>query len=171
MLAALGVPEADAGTTAECLVTANLRGVGSHGLRLLPIYARRLELGVMQARPNLRVLAGGPAFVVIDGDNGLGPVVGAYAMDEAVAGHATRIEVTCRVRAPEAEITVLDNGTGLRAGRPDSQGIEIMHERARLVGAELTLVNRRPQGTGVTVRLPGGPTPSAHEPGEFRVIA
>lgn len=94
------------------------------------------------------------------------------AMTNAVrhAG-ATRIEVTCRVRAPEAEITVLDNGTGLRPGRLDSQGIEIMHERARLVGADLTLVNRRPQGTGVTVRLPGTPPAPAQEPGESKVNA
>lgn len=94
------------------------------------------------------------------------------AMTNAVRhSGATRIEVTCRVRAPEAEITVLDNGTGIRAGRPDSQGIEIMHERARLIGGHLTLVNRRPQGTGLTVRLPGTPPPSAHEPGETKVSA
>lgn len=94
------------------------------------------------------------------------------AMTNAVRhSGATRIEVTCRVRAPEAEITVLDNGRGVGPARHDSQGIEIMHERARLVGADLTLVNRRPQGTGVTVRLLGAPPVSAEEPGESKVNA
>jgi len=94
------------------------------------------------------------------------------AMTNAVRhSGATRIEVTCRVRAPQAEITVLDNGTGVGPGRHDSQGIEIMHERARLIGADLTLVNRRPRGTGVTVRLPGTPPSAAHEQGESKVSA
>jgi signal transduction histidine kinase len=72
---------------------------------------------------------------------------------------ATRILVTCRVDAPEAEIVVSDDGAGLRPGRRDSHGIEIMHERARLIGAELTIGRARPHGTVLTVLLPA-PTPA-----------
>jgi signal transduction histidine kinase len=77
------------------------------------------------------------------------------AMTNAVrhAG-ATRIEVTCRVDAPGAEIVVNDDGAGLRPGRRDSHGIDIMHERARHIGAELDISRARPHGTVVTVMLP-----------------
>lgn len=94
------------------------------------------------------------------------------AMTNAVRhSQATRIEVSCRVRAPAAEIDVLDNGTGIGPGRHDSQGIDIMHERARLIGAELLLVNRRPRGTAVTVRLPATTRVTADTPTEKAVSA
>lgn len=84
LLASLGVPHADARLTAACLVAANLRGVDTHGIRLLPIYVKRLELGVLNPSPNVTALQEGSAFAALDGDDGLGPVVGARAMDRAV---------------------------------------------------------------------------------------
>ncbi|MFC6286550.1 sensor histidine kinase [Nocardioides sp. GCM10027113] len=85
------------------------------------------------------------------------------AMTNAVRhSDATRIEVTCRVDAPTAEISVRDDGAGLRPGRKDSFGLEIMRERARLVGAELEIERARPHGTLVSVRLaPSTARPSA----------
>lgn len=85
VLTSVSVPETDARTTADCLVTSNLRGVDTHGVRLLPIYVRRLQLGVMEARPQLQVVREGTAFAAIDGGNAMGPVAGAYAMDKAMA--------------------------------------------------------------------------------------
>jgi signal transduction histidine kinase len=82
------------------------------------------------------------------------------AMTNAVRhADATTIEVMCRVEAPQAKIVVRDDGAGLRPGRRDSHGIEIMHERARLIGAELTIGRARPHGTVLTVLLPA-PTPT-----------
>ena len=81
------------------------------------------------------------------------------AMTNAVRhSGATRIDVLCRVHAPEAEVVVRDDGHGLQPGRHDSQGIEIMHERARLIGAELRLENAEPRGTVMAVRLAGPPS-------------
>jgi signal transduction histidine kinase len=78
------------------------------------------------------------------------------AMTNAVRhSGASSIVVHCRVDAPAAEIMVQDDGSGLGPRRSDSHGLEIMHERARLVGAELTIVDCLPHGTVVTVRLPG----------------
>lgn len=93
------------------------------------------------------------------------------AMTNAVrhAG-ATRILVTCCVDAPEAEIVVRDDGAGLRPGRRDSHGIEIMHERARLIGAELTIGRARPHGTVLTVLLPA-PTPAREGASRSGVLA
>ena len=41
--------------------------------------------------------------------------------------------------APEAEIVVTDDGRGLAGGRDDSHGLEIMRERALLIGATLEI--------------------------------
>lgn len=74
---------------------------------------------------------------------------------------ATAIHVHCRVRPPRAVITIRDDGRGLQPARPDSQGLDIMRERAALIGARLDLAERRPHGTAVTVRLgPPQPTPT-----------
>ena len=64
------------------------------------------------------------------------------------------IEVRCSVEAPGAEIVVQDDGHGMGTGRPDSWGLEIMRERALLIGADLTIEDVDPHGTVVAVRLP-----------------
>jgi LDH2 family malate/lactate/ureidoglycolate dehydrogenase len=85
ILARLGVPADDARTVADNLVLAELRGVDSHGLIRLPIYARRVRAGAVKANPAISVKATFPAVALVDGDNGLGAVVGVRAMDEAIA--------------------------------------------------------------------------------------
>jgi LDH2 family malate/lactate/ureidoglycolate dehydrogenase len=84
VLERLDVPVADAREVAACLIKADLRGVDSHGMVRLPVYARRLEAGVVKARPAMQVTAAGAAAALVDGDNGLGPVVGARAVQTAV---------------------------------------------------------------------------------------
>src|SRR6185369_8111089 len=56
ILAAAGVPSADAATAAEILCDAQLRGIDSHGLMHLPVYVRRLIEGSIAARPDMRVV-------------------------------------------------------------------------------------------------------------------
>ena len=84
VLERLDVPAAHAREVAGCLIKAELRGVDSHGLVRLPVYARRVQAGVVKARPDIRVLASGTAAALVDGDNGLGPVVGSRAMEAAL---------------------------------------------------------------------------------------
>ena len=79
------VPDQDAATAAAALVRANLRGVDSHGVARLPMYCERLRRKVTNARPNLDSMRVAPAVVQVDGDNGLGLVVGKFAMAEAIA--------------------------------------------------------------------------------------
>jgi LDH2 family malate/lactate/ureidoglycolate dehydrogenase len=50
----------------------------------MPIKVRRVLMGSMNARPNLRVAGGGGAALLVDGDNGVGMVVGAWAMRQAM---------------------------------------------------------------------------------------
>ncbi|RNL64237.1 hypothetical protein EFK50_06810 [Nocardioides marmoriginsengisoli] len=63
--------------------------------------------------------------------------------------------VGCRVHPPYAEITVSDDGDGLRSPRVDSHGLRIMKERAERIGAELTVESPilDERGTRVSIRL------------------
>jgi LDH2 family malate/lactate/ureidoglycolate dehydrogenase len=61
-----------------------LRGVSSHGITRIPVYVKRLRLGLLNARPNIVVTSNSPATAHVDGDNGMGAVVATKAMDIAV---------------------------------------------------------------------------------------
>lgn len=79
------LPPADALTAAGALVKASLRGVDSHGVARTPMYCERLRRGVANPTPNMSVERVAPAAALVDGDDGLGLVVGHKAMDEAIA--------------------------------------------------------------------------------------
>lgn len=86
VLQAVNVPPEDAALVARSLTEADARGLGSHGLvRLLPIYVQRLQAGTTRARPNIRVLQQRGVASVLDGDAGLGQVVGHAAMRHAIS--------------------------------------------------------------------------------------
>jgi LDH2 family malate/lactate/ureidoglycolate dehydrogenase len=85
LLAACGVPEADAATAAAILVEADLRGVHSHGVLGLLVYTKRLRAGGIAPRASISVAADRGAALLVDGGNGLGQVVGAAAMGRAIA--------------------------------------------------------------------------------------
>lgn len=82
-----GVPEADAEQAAAVLALADLRGIDSHGVARLHTYFDMLQLRRINPRPRLRVLRETASTATVDGDNGLGLVVGpkanAIAMDKA----------------------------------------------------------------------------------------
>lgn len=86
------------------------------------------------------------------------------ALNNAVKhARATAIDVRCQVYAPDARITIADDGVGLQGGRADSHGLKIMRERAKLIGAQLTVRDNASRGLTVSVvlRAPGGhPEPS-----------
>ena len=80
----LGVPEEHARWTADNLVTADLRGIGSHGVARLKRYVDGIVNGAVKTNPNIQVVREGPAYALIDGDSGLGQVVGRKAMELAI---------------------------------------------------------------------------------------
>ena len=84
ILAAWGMPEDNAETTADVLSWADLHGVDSHGISMIPGYDRLRRGGRanMQARP--RILKETPVSALIDGDGGLGHVPGQFAMQVAI---------------------------------------------------------------------------------------
>ncbi len=81
---AVSMPPQNARQFAYGLVEADLRGVGSHGAMRLPAYARALHQGVINARPSVERVRDKAAIEVLDGDNGLGVVLGQIAMVRAV---------------------------------------------------------------------------------------
>lgn len=81
---AAGMPEADAAYSAECMVLTNLWGIDSHGVLRLPIYLQRVRSKAINPTPNIAVRRGGFALEVLDGDDGMGYVVGRQAMARAI---------------------------------------------------------------------------------------
>ena len=81
----VGVPPEDAAIVTDNLIEANLRGVDTHGItRLLAIYIKRLKIGIVNPTPKIEIVSDAPSAITVDGDNGLGSVVGAFAMREAI---------------------------------------------------------------------------------------
>jgi LDH2 family malate/lactate/ureidoglycolate dehydrogenase len=86
ILRGAGVPLPKAEVTTACLTDANLRGVDSHGIQLLPFYIDQILAGEMDPNTDGRVLSEGGACLHFDGQNGLGPWVA-----ETCCGHAVRM--------------------------------------------------------------------------------
>ena len=79
-----GLPPAHADLFTGALIAADLRGIGSHGLFRLGIYARGFLTGNINPTPELAESGTASAARLMDGDNGLGLVVGQLAMDRAI---------------------------------------------------------------------------------------
>ncbi|MCD6519538.1 MAG: Ldh family oxidoreductase [Anaerolineae bacterium] len=75
VLAAVGVPREDASIVADCLLTANLSGIDTHGVVRLAHYVRRLQNGTIKTKPQLKFERVAPSLGIMDGDDGLGHVV------------------------------------------------------------------------------------------------
>jgi LDH2 family malate/lactate/ureidoglycolate dehydrogenase len=86
ILRAAGVPPHKAAVATECLISANLRGVDSHGIQLLPFYIEQLLAGEMDAAADGRVVSEAGCCLTFDGENGLGQWIA-----ETCCGHAVRM--------------------------------------------------------------------------------
>jgi LDH2 family malate/lactate/ureidoglycolate dehydrogenase len=84
LLIAHGLTSEDAAIVAGCLVSADLRGVDTHGLCRLPIYLDRLRRGLINPRPALEPRRVTPVAASLDGKDGFGFVIGTRAMREAI---------------------------------------------------------------------------------------
>jgi LDH2 family malate/lactate/ureidoglycolate dehydrogenase len=71
-----GVPAADAANVADALVDTSLRGIDTHGLRLLPQYLDELATGVANASARIRVIRDRGAGLLIDADDAVGVLAG-----------------------------------------------------------------------------------------------
>lgn len=79
-----GVPPGEAATTARVLVSADLRGIASHGVARLGRYIKGLKAGYIRPGVEFGLEEPVPAIAVIDARNGVGQVVSEWAMDLAI---------------------------------------------------------------------------------------
>jgi len=82
----VGVPEEDARTCADVLVSADRMGIDSHGVnRLKPTYYDRIRAGIQSPVTRLEVMRETPTTAVIDGHHGMGHVIARRAMETCIA--------------------------------------------------------------------------------------
>ncbi len=84
VLVKVGVPDEDARHIIDNLVDADLRGVESHGVVRMPIYVERLAARATNPTPAIRLVRETATTAVVDGDNGMGQLVGIRAMQIAI---------------------------------------------------------------------------------------
>ena len=88
----IGCPPEDATLATEVLLSADLRGIDSHGVARLVGYVRLWEAGRINATPRVGIVHETPSTAVVDGDGGLGLVVAPKAM--AIALEKARVAGT-----------------------------------------------------------------------------
>ena len=79
-----GVSSENAEITADTLITTDMFGVMTHGMRNLGQYIEKLEAGGLDAKAEPSIVCEGPAFAIINGNKALGMVSGCKAMKLAV---------------------------------------------------------------------------------------
>ena len=80
----VGLTQADAETMADVLIGADIRGIDSHGAPRMRMYVERLRDGLTNPEPRIATVSETPGTLVLDGNNGSGPVVGRYAMRRCI---------------------------------------------------------------------------------------
>ncbi len=84
VLQAAGADDHSVRATVRALVGASLRGVDSHGVRLLPHYVKVLQGGRVKGAPQMRFEKRAAAVGRLDADHALGTAAGYRAMEEAM---------------------------------------------------------------------------------------
>lgn len=84
IFSSMGCDVEAAQTASKVLISADLRGVDSHGVARLTGYIRLWEAGRILANPLIEIIHQTPSTAVVDGGSGLGLVVAPYAMQVAI---------------------------------------------------------------------------------------
>jgi len=80
----MGCSDDDATLAIKVLLSADLRGIDSHGIARLSGYYRLYEAGRINPKPDVRIVHETPSTATVDGDSGLGLVVAPKAMQVAI---------------------------------------------------------------------------------------
>ena len=87
ILMGCGMSHDGADVAAGVLLYADLRGIDSHGVAHLAAhqsYVRGMKNGNVNPRPDVKTVSDNGTLALVDGDGGLGPVVGHRAMELAI---------------------------------------------------------------------------------------
>ena len=82
---AWGMSEEHARITAERMGAADIRGIDSHGATMMQLYAEQFAAGLINVKPDIRILRQSPVTALIDADHSLGHVPATQAMELAIA--------------------------------------------------------------------------------------
>ncbi|MBN1955422.1 MAG: Ldh family oxidoreductase [Anaerolineae bacterium] len=77
---AAGVPKPDARICSDVLISADLRGIESHGVGRLKYYYDRLQAGVQFPQTHIEIVKETETTALIDGQHGMGHVIAYQAM-------------------------------------------------------------------------------------------
>ena len=81
---AVGIAAAEAEKAAQLMAASDISGADGHGVFRLPQYIRRIKAGGLNTTPDIRVIRRNKATALVDGDNGLGSLVVARAVETAI---------------------------------------------------------------------------------------
>ena len=81
----LGLKPNDARDVVQILVLADLFGLSTHGFSRIESYGDRLRIGGINPQPQIVVERIASAMVRVNGDNGVGPLVGMRTLEAAMA--------------------------------------------------------------------------------------
>ena len=80
-----GIPREDAEICADVLLESDKRGIESHGCnRFKPVYLDRIKAGIQNPVTNITVVKETETTAVLDGNHGMGQVIGYKAMSMAI---------------------------------------------------------------------------------------
>jgi len=80
----IGCSDEHAATATKTLLSADIRGIDSHGIARLSGYVRLWEAKRVNATPDIKIIHETPSTAVVDGDSGVGLVVAPFAMKIAI---------------------------------------------------------------------------------------
>jgi len=80
----IGCSNEDAAIATTSLLSADLRGVDSHGIARLSGYIRLWDVKRINATPVIKIIHETPSTAVVNGDSGLGLVIAPFAMKVAI---------------------------------------------------------------------------------------
>lgn len=80
----VGIPNKDASVVANLMLQSDLAGADGHGIFRLPAYVKRIKAGGINLHPNIRLERDQGAITLINGDNALGHLVMAKAVEIAI---------------------------------------------------------------------------------------
>ena len=151
----MGCSEADAALATTTLLSADMRGIDSHGVARLVGYVRLWEAGRINPTPNIRIVHETPSTAVVDGDAGLGLVVAPFAMQVAI--DKAKIAGTGWVSVKNSNHFGIAGQHAMMALEHDMTGIAMTNASALVAP---TFSTERMLGTNpIAVAIPAGEEP------------
>ncbi|MDR1970446.1 MAG: Ldh family oxidoreductase [Treponema sp.] len=94
----VGIPQKDAEDSAEILVTADARGIRSHGLARIRRYVDGIKAGFIKGGVEPRTLRETPISLVLDAQGGMGLSLSKHAMERVIAKARAQGCGVCSIR-------------------------------------------------------------------------